>query len=79
MVASYLLNVKGIRVANALNKMNTLRVQPPLNVTQEQCDIFLAAFKCFSPPGRACSLFIVVILIDEANHCHQGRPGAAKE
>jgi hypothetical protein len=43
MISSYLLNVKGIRLANALNKMNTLRIQPALVVTREQCDVFLSA------------------------------------
>ena len=49
MISSYMLNVKGIRLANALNKMNTLRVQPALIVTREECDVFLSALEYASP------------------------------
>jgi 4-aminobutyrate aminotransferase-like enzyme len=49
MISSYMLNVKRIRLANALNKMNTLRVQPPLTVTREECDTFLAALRSLLP------------------------------
>lgn len=45
MISSYMLNVKGIRLANALNKMNTLRVQPALIVSREECDTFLGALR----------------------------------
>jgi acetylornithine/succinyldiaminopimelate/putrescine aminotransferase/predicted amino acid dehydrogenase len=37
-VASYLLNVEGVRVAPTLNRGDVLRVQPPLTATREQCD-----------------------------------------
>jgi acetylornithine/succinyldiaminopimelate/putrescine aminotransferase/predicted amino acid dehydrogenase/acyl carrier protein len=36
-VASYLLNVEGVRLAPTLNGGNVLRIQPPLNATHEQC------------------------------------------
>jgi acetylornithine/succinyldiaminopimelate/putrescine aminotransferase/predicted amino acid dehydrogenase/acyl carrier protein len=38
-VASYLLNVEGVRVAPTLNRGDVLRVQPPLTATREQCDM----------------------------------------
>jgi acetylornithine/succinyldiaminopimelate/putrescine aminotransferase/predicted amino acid dehydrogenase len=43
LVASYLLNVKSIRVAPTLNKGDVLRIQPPYNVTHEQCVTFINA------------------------------------
>lgn len=36
-VASYLLNVEGVRLAPTLNGGNVLRIQPPLNATHAQC------------------------------------------
>ena len=44
-IASYLLNVEKVRVAPTLNGANTMRVEPPLTATREQCDYFLAAFE----------------------------------
>ncbi|WGS49841.1 aminotransferase class III-fold pyridoxal phosphate-dependent enzyme [Paraburkholderia sp. D15] len=43
LVASYLLNVEGVRVAPTLNRGEVLRLQPPLNATREQCDIMADA------------------------------------
>ncbi len=37
LIAAYLLNVEGLRVAPTLNQGDVLRVQPPLNATREQC------------------------------------------
>lgn len=45
LLSGYLANVHRIRVAPTLNNQATLRVQPPLNVTREQCDIFCKALK----------------------------------
>jgi len=42
-VASYLLNVERIRFAPTLNRGDVLRVQPPLTVTREQCDMAVEA------------------------------------
>lgn len=42
-VCSYLLNVHGIRLAPALNKGHVLRVEPPLTVTEAECDAYIAA------------------------------------
>jgi acetylornithine/succinyldiaminopimelate/putrescine aminotransferase/predicted amino acid dehydrogenase len=42
-LCSYLLNVEGVRVAPTLFGARVLRVEPPLTVTDEECDIFLAA------------------------------------
>lgn len=44
MAASYLLNVERVRVAPTLNGSRVLRVQPPLTVTQKECDRIIAAF-----------------------------------
>jgi acetylornithine/succinyldiaminopimelate/putrescine aminotransferase/predicted amino acid dehydrogenase len=38
-VASYLMNVEGVRLAPTLNRGDVLRVQPPLTATREECDI----------------------------------------
>jgi predicted amino acid dehydrogenase len=43
--ASYLLNVKRVRVAPTLNGGSVLRVQPPLTVTREECDTLIDAFR----------------------------------
>ncbi len=43
LAASYLLNVEKIRVAPTLNKGDVLRIQPPYNVTHEQCVTFINA------------------------------------
>lgn len=50
MVSTYMLNVEGIRLANALNKMNTIRVQPALTVTKDACDTFIAALRHVASP-----------------------------
>lgn len=42
-ISGYLANVHHIRVAPTLNSQATLRVQPPINVTREQCDFFCEA------------------------------------
>lgn len=44
-VASYLLNVEGVRLAPTLNGGDVLRVQPPLNATREQCDYVVDAIE----------------------------------
>ncbi len=66
MISSYMLNVKGIRLANALNKMNTLRVQPALIVSREECDTFLGALRSAShdhtcPCFTTCLTFQLVV------------------
>ena len=38
LIASYLLNVEGIRTAPTLNGSDVLRVEPPLTVTEAECD-----------------------------------------
>lgn len=43
LLMSYLLNHENVRVAFTLNDGNVLRVQPPLNVTWEECERFVAA------------------------------------
>jgi acetylornithine/succinyldiaminopimelate/putrescine aminotransferase/predicted amino acid dehydrogenase len=43
--ASYLLNVKLVRVAPTLNGGNVLRVQPPLTVSREECETIIEAFR----------------------------------
>lgn len=42
-IASYLLNVKGVRVAPTLNGSSVIRIEPPLIVNIEQCDFTLQA------------------------------------
>lgn len=42
-IASYLLNVHGLRVAPTLNGNSVIRIEPPLNVSRDECDIALAA------------------------------------
>jgi len=42
-VASYLLNVEGVRVAPTLNGGDVLRIQPPLNISRSDCDYVLEA------------------------------------
>lgn len=44
-VASYLLNVEGIRLAPTLNGGDVLRIQPPLNTSREQCDVVVEAIE----------------------------------
>lgn len=44
-VASYLLNVEGVRLAPTLNGGDVLRIQPPLNANREQCDYVLDAIE----------------------------------
>lgn len=43
--ASYLLNECRVRVAPTMNGSHVLRVQPPLTVTREECDVILGAFR----------------------------------
>ncbi|PCK07422.1 MAG: hypothetical protein COA42_14350 [Alteromonadaceae bacterium] len=43
LLMSHLLNQENIRVAFTLNQGNVLRVQPPLSVEWEECELFLAA------------------------------------
>jgi acetylornithine/succinyldiaminopimelate/putrescine aminotransferase/predicted amino acid dehydrogenase len=43
--ASYLLNEGRVRVAPTLNGTQVLRVQPPLTVTQDECEWILRAFR----------------------------------
>ena len=43
LVASYLLNVEGVRVAPTLNGKSTVRIEPPLNFTRADCVRLLAA------------------------------------
>lgn len=45
LLSGYLANVHQIRVAPTLNSKSTLRVQPPLNVTLDQCDEFCRALE----------------------------------
>lgn len=45
LVSSYLLNVENIRVAPTLNKGDTLRIQPPYIVSQQNCEDFIDAFR----------------------------------
>lgn len=42
-IASYLLNNHGLRVAPTLNGNSVIRIEPPLTVTREQCDLALDA------------------------------------
>lgn len=43
LISSYLLNVHKIRVAPTLNGNSVIRIEPPLVVTQEQCELTLTA------------------------------------
>lgn len=43
LICSYLLNVHGIRLAPALNKGQVLRVEPPLTVSEAECEAYIAA------------------------------------
>jgi acetylornithine/succinyldiaminopimelate/putrescine aminotransferase/acyl-coenzyme A synthetase/AMP-(fatty) acid ligase/predicted amino acid dehydrogenase len=43
LVCSYLLNVHSIRLAPALNKGQVLRVEPPLTVSEAECEVYIAA------------------------------------
>ncbi|CAN5482505.1 aminotransferase class III-fold pyridoxal phosphate-dependent enzyme [soil metagenome] len=43
LISSYLLNVEGVRTAPTLTSGSVLRIEPPLVVSAEQCDEFLAA------------------------------------
>jgi acetylornithine/succinyldiaminopimelate/putrescine aminotransferase/predicted amino acid dehydrogenase/acyl carrier protein len=45
LVASYLLNVEGVRTAPTLNGSNVLRIEPPLVATWKDCEWFLGAFE----------------------------------
>lgn len=42
-ISSHLLNVYGVRVAPTLNGSSVIRIEPPLIITREQCDIALEA------------------------------------
>lgn len=42
-VSSYLLDAEGLRVAPTLNGQSVIRIEPPLVVTEEQCEMALAA------------------------------------
>lgn len=44
-MAAYLLNVHGIRVAPTLSRANTLRIEPPAVITQKQCEAILSALE----------------------------------
>jgi len=44
-VASYLLNVEGIRVAPTLNGADVIRIEPPLTATWQQCESLLSALE----------------------------------
>lgn len=44
-LASYLLNVEGIRTAPTLNGSNVLRVEPPLTVSEAECARYVAAIE----------------------------------
>ena len=45
LLASYLLNVEGIRTAPSLNDGAVMRVEPPLTVSRQECKIFLEAME----------------------------------
>ncbi len=45
LVASYMLNVEGVRVLPTLGGGRVLRIQPPLTVTRDECELFLRAFE----------------------------------
>lgn len=45
LVSSYLLNVEKLRVAPTLNGASTIRIEPPLIVTREQCEYAVAALR----------------------------------
>jgi len=45
LVSSWLLNVKGIRLATALNRTNTLRIEPALNVDKDFCQHLVQALE----------------------------------
>ena len=44
-IASYLLNVEGLRVAPTLNGADVIRIEPPLIAGREECDYALAAIE----------------------------------
>ncbi|EKP95021.1 aminotransferase class III-fold pyridoxal phosphate-dependent enzyme [Thermaerobacter subterraneus] len=44
-IASYLLNVEGLRVAPTLNGADVIRIEPPLIATRAECDYALAAIE----------------------------------
>ena len=44
-IASYLLNVEGLRVAPTLNGADVIRIEPPLIATREECDYALEAIE----------------------------------
>ncbi|KAL6049467.1 ornithine aminotransferase, variant 2 [Balamuthia mandrillaris] len=43
LISSYILNVHHIRLTNALNFTNTIRIEPALNISKEMCDQLLVA------------------------------------
>jgi len=49
-ISGYLANEHRIRVAPTLNSASTLRVQPPLNISKQHCDVFCLAIE------QACAL-----------------------
>ena len=44
-VASYLMNVEGVRVAPTLNGQSVIRIEPPLIIGEEECELALAALE----------------------------------
>lgn len=45
LVSSYLLNVEGIRTAPTLTEGHVLRIEPPLNVLEQECSQFLSSLE----------------------------------
>lgn len=45
LLAAYLLNVEGIRVAPTLNGKSVIRIEPPLNMTGQECDALMVSLE----------------------------------
>lgn len=58
-LASYLLDVEGVRVAPTLNGQSVIRIEPPLIISEEECNLALAAIErtvALAAKGRTAAL-----------------------
>lgn len=80
LLASYLLNVHGIRTAPALNHGDVMRVEPPLTVSEEECCVYLQALDAaiaFLAHGNTAAL--VNHLVGEKSLSRSARPKAMQQ
>jgi acetylornithine/succinyldiaminopimelate/putrescine aminotransferase/predicted amino acid dehydrogenase len=75
-LASYLLNVEGVRVAPTLNGANVMRVEPPLIAGRAECEVFIQALARtlqWVEEGRTGTLLAHLL---DAQPCSSGPPPA---